>query len=158
MKITKKHQELLERVKSCVTNRNIWRYMLSEVIFEIKQAFPRFTWVGFYLVDGEELSLETFLGKPTEHVRIPLDKGICGASASSKKTMLIKDVKNDDRYISCDIAVKSELVVPMIYNNQVIGVLDIDSHYRNAFTENECQLLEEITKWVADAFPGFRKK
>ncbi len=158
MNVMKKHQEFLDRVKSCVTNRNIWRYMLSEVIFEIKQAFPRYAWVGFYLVDNEELVLETFLGKPTEHVRIPLDKGICGASASLKQTMLIKDVKKDERYISCDIDVKSELVIPMIYDHQVIGVLDIDSNYRNVFTEYECKLLEEIVKWVADAFPGFRKK
>ncbi len=148
----------MDRVRSCVSNRNIWRYMLSEVIFEIRQAFPKYAWIGIYLLEKDELVLETFLGKPTEHVRIPLDKGICGASAAQKKTLVIKDVKKDDRYISCDIAVKSELVVPMIYNNEVIGVLDIDSHHRNAFTENECKLLEEVVKWVADAFPGFQKK
>ena len=78
--------QFLERIKGCICGGNIWRYMLSDVVYEIKQTFPKYTWVGIYLLDDGVLLLETFLGKATSHTKIPLDKGICGASASQKKT------------------------------------------------------------------------
>lgn len=150
--------QFLERIKGCICGGNIWRYMLSDVVYEIKQAFPRYGWVGIYLLEDDMLILETFLGKATSHTRIPLDKGICGASASQKKTLVIQDVNKDDRYISCDIAVKSELVVPIIRNNEVLGVLDIDSNHRDAFSDEERYLMEQTVAMMIDAFPNIRKQ
>jgi len=150
--------QFLERIKGCICGGNIWRYMLSDVVYEIKQAFPKYTWVGIYLLDDDELILETFLGKATSHTRIPLNKGICGASASQKKSIAIKDVCKDERYISCDIAVKSELVVPIVRNNEVLGVLDIDSIHRDAFSEEEQFVLEQAAALMIDAFPNIRKQ
>ncbi len=157
MDISKKNQILLERVKSCVLGAGIWRQMLPDVVYEIKQAFPRYSWVGIYLIDGSQLVLETFLGKPTAHNRIDLDKGICGASATQKQTLLIKDVRKDDRYISCDIAVKSEIVVPLLKNGEVLGVLDIDSNFRDAFSDEERRILEQIASMIANASPNIQK-
>ena len=72
--------------------------------------------------------------------------------------MLIQDVNKDERYISCDIAVKSELVVPIIRNNEVLGVLDIDSNHRDAFSEEEQYLMEQTVALMIDAFPNIRKQ
>jgi L-methionine (R)-S-oxide reductase len=158
MNVSKKHMQFLERIKGCICGGNIWRYMLSDVVYEIKQTFPKYSWVGIYLLDDGALILETFLGKATSHTKIPLDKGICGASASQKKTLLIQDVNKDERYISCDIAVKSELVVPIIRNGEVLGVLDIDSNHRDAFSEEEQALMEQAVALMIDAFPTIRKQ
>jgi L-methionine (R)-S-oxide reductase len=157
MKISKKNKDFLERIHGCKCGGNIWRNMLSDAIYEIKKAFPRYTWVGIYLTDGEYLVLETFLGKPTAHIRIPFSKGICGAAATQKQTVMVKDVKLDDRYIACDIAVKSELVIPIVRQDLVLGVLDIDSNWRDAFSEEERYLLEEAVKIMVESFPVIHK-
>jgi L-methionine (R)-S-oxide reductase len=99
------------------------------------------------------LVLETYLGKPTEHSKIKLSEGVCGASATSKKSILVEDVSKEDRYIACDLAVKSELVVPILNNGKIIGVIDIDSNQRNAFQEQDKEFLEMVAGLLAQTCP-----
>ena len=89
-------------------------------------ALPRLNWVGFYFFDGSELVVGPFQGLPA-CVRIPLDKGVCGAAASTRSTQLVEDVHAFPGHIACDAASRSEVVVPLVLGDALIGVLDLDS-------------------------------
>lgn len=91
-------------------------------------------WVGFYVTEGNELVLGPFQGLPA-CVRIPFGRGVCGSAAETKTTQRIADVHQFPGHIACDAASNSEIVIPMIKNNEVIGVLDIDSPLKNRFDE-----------------------
>lgn len=153
MDITSKYQKTFDRIKETFSGGSVWRFLLSEVVYELKSANPKYEWCGIYLLKGEILVLETFLGKPTEHNKIKLTEGICGAAASLKKTLIIADVTKDDRYIACDLAVKSEIVVPILHHDIVIGVIDIDSNQRNVFGQADVDFLEQVAKLLAQTSP-----
>lgn len=153
MDLTIKFAKAYDRIKETFSGGSVWRFLLSEVIYEIKSANPKYTWVGIYLLKGDILILETFLGKPTEHSKIKLTEGICGASARDAKPILIGDVAKDDRYIACDLSVKSEIVVPIHTNNRMIGVIDIDGNQRNAFTEQDVDFLKKVANLLASTCP-----
>lgn len=121
---------------------------LSYVVKKLNEV-DHYSWVGIYLVKGNELVLKTFSGpRATEHKTIPIGKGICGLAAKVGKTVVVQDVSKDTRYISCFPSTKSEIVVPIIKNGKVIGEIDIDSDYLNAFTERDESFLEEVAKIV----------
>jgi GAF domain-containing protein len=88
------------------------------------------------------LVLETFVGAMTPHTRIPLHQGICGAAASSGKTIVVEDVTKDSRYLACSLETKSEIVVPIFVKTQVAGELDIDSHFAAAFGTDDEALVQ----------------
>jgi GAF domain-containing protein len=105
-----------------------------------------YNWVGFYMLEpGVEppvLLLGAFEGAMTPHARIPLNQGICGAAASSGKTIVVDDVSKDPRYLSCSLETKSEIVVPVFVHGEVVGELDIDSHFPAAFTAEHQDLVQ----------------
>jgi L-methionine (R)-S-oxide reductase len=108
-------------------------------------------WTGFYMLDPsdfETLVLGPFVGDPTPHVRIPVTQGICGAAVASGKTVIVDDVNADSRYLSCSIKTKSEIVVPIYADGNVIGEIDIDSHDPAAFTAADRVFLEEAARIV----------
>ena len=153
MDITGKYQKAFDRIKETFSGGSVWRFLLSEVVYEIKSANPKYEWVGIYLVKGDLLVLETFLGKPTEHNKIKLSEGICGASASTQESIIISDVNKDDRYIACDLAVKSEIVVPIVHLDRTIGVIDIDSNQRSVFGKADTDFLENVARLLAQTSP-----
>ena len=110
-----------------------------------------YDWVGFYLSDvkNKKLHLGPFYGEPTEHTSISYGKGICGQAAADQKTYVIDDVAEEKNYIACSIQVKSEIVVPIIKNQIVVGQIDIDSHTPAAFKQEDQQLLEQICRELA---------
>lgn len=115
---------------------------LSNASALLNQFLDRINWVGFYLTEEEnELVLGPFQGLPA-CVRIPFGKGVCGTSASEKKTLRVEDVHQFPGHIACDAASRSEIVVPLIKDGQVIGVLDIDSPEVNRFDEIDQEHLE----------------
>ncbi len=93
----------------------------------------KYNWVGFYMLEPGAnppmLVLGHYQGAMTPHTRIPLNQGICGAAASSGKTVVVDDVKKDPRYLACSLETKSEIVVPVFVRGKVAGELDIDSHF-----------------------------
>lgn len=99
-------------------------------------------WLGFYLLKEGTLVLGPFQGK-TACIRIALGRGVCGTAAEQRKTILVKDVHEFPGHIACDAASRSELVVPMIKNGELIGVLDIDSPRTNRFDEKDRILMKE---------------
>lgn len=107
------------------------------------QALPDLNWVGFYLFDGTELVLGPFQGKPA-CVRIPLNRGVCGVAASQRQTQLVPDVHAFPGHIACDAASRSEIVVPLVHQGELIGVWDVDSPVPDRFDEDDRQGMEAL--------------
>jgi GAF domain-containing protein len=119
--------------------------LMKSIVGLLHERLTRYNWVGFYMLEetgGEVLVLGPFKGAVTPHTRIPLNQGICGAAASSGKTIIIDDVQNDSRYLACSIETKSEIVVPVFVHGKVAGELDIDSHVPAAFGPDDRKLCE----------------
>ena len=110
---------------------------------------PDYSWVGIYLLDGNELVLGPYLGKPSPHTRIPLGRGICGAAATEKATIIVDDVNADPRYLACSIETKSEIVAPILLNGVVLGEIDIDSDKHAAFGADDKKLVEAVAAMLA---------
>jgi L-methionine (R)-S-oxide reductase len=126
---------------------------LKAICRVLKNKVEYYNWVGFYAVDkkkADELVLVSFVGEPTEHVRIPFGKGICGQAASLQKILVVQDVSKEVNYLSCSSRVKSEIVVPVFRNNSIVGELDIDSHVASSFTLQDEEYLAIIAKMVSE--------
>src|SRR5438067_10768913 len=123
---------------------------MKQTVRLLKDAIPYYTWVGIYLLDGDELVLGPFAGTPSPHTRIPLGNGICGAAATAKATIVVDDVNADPRYLACSIETKSEIVVPIMEDGEVFGEIDIDSDRAGAFGQRDRALLEPIASLLAE--------
>lgn len=113
----------------------------------LNERLPNYDWVGFYLVDPahpRELLLGPFVGAPTEHIRIPFGKGICGQAAASAEVFVVDDVTRETNYLSCSPFVRSEIVLPIFRNGNVVGELDIDSHKAGNFDDEDRAFLTEL--------------
>ena len=122
---------------------------LASLVFH---ALPGLNWVGFYLYDGKELVVGPFQGRPA-CVRIPLDKGVCGAAARTRQTQRVADVEAFPGHIACDAASRSELVVPLVHGDRLIGVFDLDSPQPGRFDEDDQQGLEAIAREFLESLP-----
>ena len=115
-------------------------------------------WVGIYIVEGDELVLRAWRGPaPTEHVRIPLDQGVCGWAASMGETVIVDDVSQDERYLQCFLNTKSEIVVPIKRGAEVYGEIDVDGDLIGAFGQRDRRLLEAIADDLAEAIARSRQ-
>ena len=123
---------------------------MEQAVRLLKDAIPYYTWVGVYVLEGNELVLGPYLGKPSPHTRIPLGNGICGAAATEKATIVVDDVNADPRYLACSLETKSEIVVPIMQDGQVFGEIDIDSDRAAAFGQRDRALLEPIASLLAE--------
>jgi GAF domain-containing protein len=126
-----------------------------EVVKVLHDRMLKYNWVGFYMLeqkstDGQPrmLVLGPFQGAMTPHTRIPLNQGICGAAASTGKTLVVDDVNLDERYLACSTETKSEIVVPVFVRGKVVGELDIDSHFPAAFGDQDRRLVEHCASLV----------
>lgn len=124
---------------------------LSNASALLNQYLDRINWVGFYLLESNELVLGPFQGLPA-CIRIPLGKGVCGTAAMKKETLRVSDVNQFPGHIACDSASQSEIVIPMIKDGKLIGVLDIDSPEKNRFDEIDQQKLEEFVEILEKQF------
>jgi L-methionine (R)-S-oxide reductase len=107
------------------------------------QSLPDVLWVGFYIAEGKELVLGPFQGKPACS-RLPFGKGVCGTAAAKRKTVVVPDVTRFSGHIACDIASRSEIVVPLLNWGKVLGVLDIDSATANRFDDDDREGIESV--------------
>jgi L-methionine (R)-S-oxide reductase len=137
----------ISRAAEGADNRDI---LLLEIAGLIHKQFPHYTWVGFYFLKEGKLHVGPYVGKPTPHTVIDLDKGICGAAVSQKETVVVDDVNSDPRYLACSLETKSEIVVPIRVNAEVIGELDIDSDRPAAFKPDDRRLLEQICDLIGE--------
>lgn len=128
---------------------------LQKIAELLNSDVPEFNWTGFYLSSETEermLELGPFVGEATDHTKIPYGTGICGQAAETLDTFVVQDVSEADNYLACSVDVKSELVVPIMKNGAFVGELDIDSHTKNAITDEHKHLCEWICKELETVF------
>ena len=125
-------------------------FLVAETVALLQRERPHYNWVGIYLLEDGELVLGPFVGKPTPHTRIPLNQGICGAAASTGKTVIVDDVNADPRYLACSLETRSEIVVPIVRDGRVLGEIDIDSDRHSAFTAVDQEILERVAAILAE--------
>jgi L-methionine (R)-S-oxide reductase len=119
--------------------------VLRQVVDVLHDRCEHYSWVGIYLVEGDALVLGPWKGpQATEHVRIPIGQGICGAAAASGRTEIVDDVNADPRYLACFPSTRSEIVVPIAYEGRVVGEIDIDSDEPAAFSDADKDFLERL--------------
>ena len=148
----KKETEIIKRIEKLVQSMKEREDILTETVKVLKENYEHYNWVGIYLLEGDELVLGPYLGKPSPHARIRLNKGICGAAASQKKTVNIPDVNADPRYLACSLETRSEIVVPIMRGKQVFGEIDIDSDKLSAFSKEDQLLLEQVCSIISELF------
>lgn len=142
------YENLIPQLKALVEGEQNRIANLANITAALKETF-HFFWVGFYLVEGDELVLGPFQG-PIACTRIRKGKGVCGAAWEQKQTLVVPDVDAFPGHIACSSISKSEIVVPILKNGQVVGVLDVDSENYNTFDTNDAHYLNQICQWLSD--------
>jgi len=143
------YADVLREVESVINAQANAVTAMDAAVQSLKARNVHYTWVGIYLLEGDELVLGPFRGTPSPHTRIPLGRGICGAAATEKATIIVDDVKADPRYLACSIDTKSEIVVPIMDGERVLGEIDIDGDRIAAFTSDDRELLERVAAIIA---------
>ena len=140
----------LEAVDRIVNRESEADEVLRRVVEVLRDRFAHYSWVGIYLVEGDDLVLGPWKGpQATEHVRIPVGQGICGAAAETGRTEVVDDVSADARYLACFPSTRSEIVVPISYEGRVVGEIDIDSDEPSAFGEADRAFLERVALLIS---------
>lgn len=124
--------------------------LLQALALGLTGGFPHYTGVYFYWMDGDNsLLLRAFSGRPTEHVRIPIERGICGRAAREKRTVIVDDVQADPSYLACSLETRSEIVVPIMRDGAVLGEIDIDGDDQGAYGDADRRFLERLASLIA---------
>jgi L-methionine (R)-S-oxide reductase len=141
-----KRAEIVPALESLAKSSASPDAFMRAIVALLHEKLTRYNWVGFYMLekegDHDVLVLGPFKGTMTPHTRIPLHQGICGAAASTGKTIVVDDVNADSRYLACSIETRSEIVVPVFVHGKIAGELDIDSHFLAAFGPEDRKLCE----------------
>ena len=140
------YQSLIPQIKGLLKGEPDLIANLANVVAALKEQFNWF-WVGFYIVRNDELVLAPFQG-PVACTRIKKGRGVCGSSWAQAKTLIVPDVEKFPGHIACSSLSKSEIVVPVIRNNEVVAVLDVDSSEYDQFDTTDQQYLEEIVSLI----------
>jgi GAF domain-containing protein len=148
------HGDALNLVRAAIAEAAGPEAAVQRVVDLLHDRFPSYDWVGIYWVDGPDLVLGPWTGpEATEHTRIPIGTGICGAAAESGRTEIVGDVDADPRYLSCFASTRSEIVVPIFDGRTVVGEIDIDGSDVNAFDSTDARFLEEVAALLAPLRP-----
>ena len=152
MQVATRIEEVRNEIAELAELRLRRRGLMQGLCRLLHDRMLKYNWVGFYMLepgaDPPMLVLDAFMGAMTPHTRIPLNQGICGAAASSGKTIVVDDVSKDPRYLACSFETKSEIVVPVFVKNEVAGELDIDSHFPAAFGVEDQKLVQYCAELV----------
>jgi L-methionine (R)-S-oxide reductase len=154
MSTPSKIEEIVKELDRVAAQSGSAEDFMWEVVKLLHDRMPKYNWVGFYMLEKSVpaeppmLVLGPFQGAMTPHTRIPLHQGICGAAASTGKTVVVDDVSKDPRYLACSVETKSEIVVPVFRRGKVAGELDIDSFFPAAFSEEDQELVEYCASLV----------
>ena len=136
------YDSILPQISSLIDGESDQIANMANICAALKEQF-NFFWVGFYMIKDDELVLGPFQG-PVACTRIKIGKGVCGSAWEQKKTIIVPDVDLFPGHIACSSASKSEIVIPIIRNGNVIGVLDVDSAELNSFDETDADYLQQI--------------
>ncbi len=139
------YELLIKQLKALLEDENDQIANLSNASALLNQFLDDINWVGFYLMKNGELVLGPFQGLPA-CVRIADGSGVCGTASSTKETQLVPDVHQFPGHITCDAKSQSEIVVPIVVEDEVFGVLDIDSPIKDRFDKTDQQYLEQFVE------------
>jgi len=140
------YKSVLPQIRALIGGEEDLIANLANISAALKEQF-NFFWVGFYLVKNEELVLGPFQG-PVACTRIEKGRGVCGSSWEQEKTLIVPNVDEFPDHIACSSLSKSEIVIPFFYEDEVAGVLDVDSEFLDHFDEVDQKYLEEILSWI----------
>lgn len=144
------HRGALEAVERILNREPESDEILRQVVDVLHDRFDHYSWVGIYFVEGDELQLGPWRGPhATDHVRIPIGEGVCGAAASSGRTEIVDDVNADPRYLACFPSTRSEIVVPISFDGMVVAEIDIDSDRPAAFGDADRVFLERVATIIS---------
>ena len=143
-----RRQQLIYAVKIAIASLKAENEILRKTVELIDAFSPDFNWTGIYMMRDGVLEVGPYVGPTTEHTRIELNQGICGAAASQKKSVIVDDVNADPRFLACSLTTRSEIVVPLMDGQTCLGEIDIDSDKPSNFTDDDRRMLEEIAAVV----------
>jgi GAF domain-containing protein len=144
---------VLEAIRQILQRAATLEQVQRETVELARRKLPGYDWVGYYMLDPEDdnfLVLCAYCGAATEHTRIPVSEGICGAAVATGETLVIDDVRADPRYLACSIETQSEIVVPIRMGGGIVGEIDIDSHQAAAFGFADRGFVEEWARLVGE--------
>ncbi len=137
-------RELLSAVDQALAS-SAGRTVREAAVKFLNSSVPTYTWVGIYAVQGKDLVLDAWSGPAaTEHIRIPIGKGVCGFAAKAGRTEIVSDVSKDPRYLQCFLSTKAEIVVPIFREGTVVGEIDVDGDLLDAFSTLDKEFLEAV--------------
>jgi L-methionine (R)-S-oxide reductase len=148
------HDASLREIRKIIASEPPQR-AAARVVEVLHSQFPHYSWVGIYWVRGTDLVLGPWKGpEATQHTRIPIGTGVCGAAALSGKTEIVADVSRDARYLACFASTKSEIVVPIHAGGKVVGEIDIDGKELGAFSRRDQVFLEGVAQLLGPLYPA----
>lgn len=146
--IDEQYKLLIKQIKNLLEKKNNLVTNLSNFTAALNQTFSKISWVGFYLYDGSKLYLGPFQGK-VACTEIKIGSGVCGTSAQKLETIVVPDVDKFPGHIACDVDSRSEIVVPIVKDEKLFGVLDLDSTEYNSFDDTDKKYLEELVDYLS---------
>ena len=152
------HNELLQEFQDFAKTAPTARSLMEQMAKRLHEKMARYNWTGFYLVDPADsncLIVGPYAGSFTPNARISLDRGLCGAAATTGKVIVVQDVSADPRYLAGSSLVKSEIVVPIFVDKKLAAELDIESYFAGTFTQPEQQFVESCAQVLATYLAKF---
>ncbi|MFY9557190.1 MAG: GAF domain-containing protein [Blastocatellia bacterium] len=144
--------EIVALVEQAIQSSATRDEALQSALRILKHEREHYNWVGIYLLEGDTLVLHNYIGKPTEHTRIPVGVGVCGVAVAEGANQIVGDVTRLDNYLACSVETRAEIVVLIRRGTEIIGQIDIDSDLENAFTEEDESLLARVADRLAYRF------
>ena len=149
----KQYRSILQSIeRKLLQIEDITPQKVYRVIIDHLSSIPYFNWVGIYLLDKEknELVLDYYAGKPTEHTHIPVGRGVCGSAVADNEDKIIDDVTNEENYLACSLETRSEIVVLIENQAEIIGQIDVDSDEIAAFDQTDREYLRQVSNLIVE--------
>jgi len=143
-------QQLVDNIRIAIADKRTETDILQAAVELIDAYSDDFNWTGFYMLKGDRLEVGPYVGPETPHTTIELNAGICGAAASQKQTVIVDDVNADPRFLACSLTTRSEIVVPLMDGEAVLGEIDIDSNKPGNFTSDDRAMLEAAAAVIVE--------
>lgn len=145
-----RRQQLVDNVRIAVSDKSSQEDILRAAVEVIDAYSEDFNWTGFYMLEDGVLKVGPYVGPETPHTVIELNAGICGAAASQKQSVIVDNVNDDPRFLACSLSTRSEIVVPLMDGDTVLGEIDIDSNKPSNFTVSDQEMLESAAAIIVE--------